>query len=159
MLNRRMALLLKVAVMLVAVSFLIAFGLYAPTLGAEFARGFSQWGYMYWPVLITLWASCIPIAIGLYDAWKICGQISLGNGFCLENARRLKRIAVLAATDGALYAIGLCTLCAKGMMNPGLLLLAFMVLSLVFAVSAAGYALSRLAAHAAALRQDSELTV
>lgn len=159
MFEKRIAFILKTAVGLVGLSFAIAFGLYAPQAGSMLASEFSAWGYMFWPVLITLWLSCIPIAFGLFHAWEICTQIGIGNGFSTENAHRLKLIAALSLADGMLYTFGLIVLATMGMANAALVLLTFIVLSLIIAVSASGYALSNLVQRAVALREENELVI
>lgn len=159
MINRYVARRLQAAILIMGFCFLAAFALFAPTIGITLANEFAPWAYMFWPVLITLWVSCIPIAIGLYHAWKICSGIYHGRMFYTKYAFRLKRIAQMATLDGIIYIIGFITLCMKKMINPGLILLTLMVLSLVSAVAIAGDALSHMVQQAAAIRQENEMTV
>lgn len=77
----------------------------------------------------------------------------------MHQLKLIKLIAALALADGMLYTFGLIVLATMGMANAALVLLTFIVLSLIIAVSASGYALSKLVQRAVALREENELVI
>lgn len=131
----------------------------APIMGRNIAQAYPEFAFMYWPSLIYIWLSSLPLFISLVLAWKIFIEIGHDNSFCEENAARLKYIGKLALFDAIFFALGAITLVIMNMAWIWMLIMfAFcIVLSLGGAVVMA--ALSHLTYKAYLLKQDSDLTI
>lgn len=109
--------------------------------------------------LIFFIASALAVYAALLLAWQIFADIGRDRSFTLVNSRRLKRISWLFAADTTAYllAVGVFQLLTplRGLIL--LLMLAACFAGLALSVTAA--CLSHLVQKAAALKQESELTI
>ncbi|MCI8360291.1 MAG: DUF2975 domain-containing protein [Clostridiales bacterium] len=129
-----------------------------PFWGQELAAGGALSG-SYWPWLIFLWLTALPCYAVLVYGWKIAGEIERDNSFCYKNARRLQRVAALAAGDTVFFFAGNLLLLALGRSHPGVAFLSCLVVFAGIAVSVAATVTSHLVYKAAALREENELTI
>ena len=148
--QKELSVLLRVVVALAAVAGLIFFAvLAAVTLPA--AGGESRHILFLGGLLLLL----IPLYLAMIDLWKIFTEIGRDHSFCMENARRLRRISFYALFDTVLL-LGAVAGALALRINPyGLILFALLGL----AATAACAALSHLTRKAAALQSESELTI
>ena len=86
-------------------------------------------------------------------------NIGKDRSFCVENARLLKWISALAAADAAFFFLGNILYLLLGWSHPGVTLLCLLVVFVGVAISVAAAALSHLVMKAAALQEQSELTI
>ncbi|MBQ0110597.1 MAG: DUF2975 domain-containing protein, partial [Oscillospiraceae bacterium] len=113
--------------------------------------------YPIWAVLTVLTA--IPCAIGLFFGWKVAANIGADRSFSYENASLLKKIANLAIIDAAYYFIVNIIMLVANVTVLGLLALSLMAVFAGVAVAVAAAALSHLVQKAAALQEQSDLTI
>jgi hypothetical protein len=130
-----------------------------PFLGHGIIIAYPQCSNWYWPWLIFLWVTAIPCYTALVSGWKITGEISKDNSFCVKNARRLRLISILAAVDSALVFIGNIVFLLLNMNHPGVFLLALFVVFAGIVITVVSAALSHLVLKAAKLREENEFTI
>ena len=94
----------------------------------------------------------LAVAIGFYIA--ICRRIGAGNSFCRENANALNRIACLLLCAAAIFA-AVPLFAGFGEQT----LLIEVIGLMVAAVSVLAWALGKLVLHAAALKEENDLTI
>ena len=150
---------LKVILVGVGLCGLVVYGAVLPLYGQSLVASNPEMANRYWPWLIFLWATGVPCYIALVIGWKIAANIGLDRSFSEENARYLKRIALLAAGDTVFFFVGNLVLLFANMSHPGVVLGAFLVVFAGVAVSVAAAALSHLVLKAAQLQEQSDLTI
>ncbi|WP_427107707.1 DUF2975 domain-containing protein [Lysinibacillus xylanilyticus] len=114
---------------------------------------------LYKPFIAFIWITGIPYFYALCIGWSICSDINVGNDFTLKNAKRLKRISVLAMTEGVLYVIALLYVFISGNYNTNLLMVLLLILFFAVVISVFTSLLSYLMGKASEIKQDNELTI
>ncbi len=155
--QKNLALWLKIIVIGVGIAGLLIYFWLLPTIGKDLAV--EEFKHLYWPYLITIWVTAVPIYWALVLAWKIFTNIGLDNSFCEENAHYLKKISILAACDCAYFFIMTVIGTFLKAVHPGILLIALFAIFTGIAIAVATAALSHLVYKAAALQDQSDLTI
>jgi len=114
---------------------------------------------VYKPFIAFIWITGIPYFFALCIGWSICSDINVGNDFTLKNANRLKRVTVLAMTEGVLYVIALLYIFISGNYNTNLLMILLLILFFAVVIAVFTSLLSYLMGKASELKQDNELTI
>ena len=133
---------------------------YAPILGQDCAAMYPELSYLYWPMLIGVWALGLVYlpAVALY--MRISLRIGQNRSFCPENVRGMQSISRLLAVAAAVEALVVPGLRLAGIDLGGPVWLMLLLLALATAaVALLAYCLSALLHHAVQLQEDSDLTV
>ena len=130
-----------------------------PMEGKRLVEIYPEFSYCYLPWLIFLWILAIPCFVALRLAWKIFVNIEKDQSFCMENASYLGNISFLAAADAGVLFLGNIIFLVLGMNHPGILLGALLVVIVGIGISVAAAVLSHLVRKAAALQEQSDLTI
>lgn len=130
-----------------------------PFWGRDLAAADAALSGFYWPWLVFLWLTALPCYTVLGYGWQIAGEIGRDNSFCYQNARRLQRVAALAAGDTAFFFAGNLLLLILGYSHPGIAFLGCLIVFAGIAVAVAATVASHLVYKAAALREENELTI
>jgi hypothetical protein len=130
-----------------------------PLLGYDMMSRYPDIAGMFWPCLIFIWLSVVPLIVIGIISWQIFIQIGRDESFCHENAARLKTISYLASIDVVAYLLASVALALMSLLPISVLLVALVVMmgSLLLAVTSA--TLSHLTEKAAALKAENDLTV
>ena len=150
---------LKVILVGVGLCGLVVYGAILPLYGQSLVGQNPDMANRYWPWLIFLWATGVPCYAALVIGWRIAVNIGKDRSFSEDNARHLKRIALLAAGDAVFFFIGNIVLLFANMSHPGVVLGSLLVVFAGVAVSVAAAALSHLVLKAALLQEQSDLTI
>ncbi len=151
---------LKFIIIGVGICGLVVYLLVVPMLGQTVAVAEDGvFDHLYWPWLVFIWVTALPVYAALAFAWIIAVNIGRDRSFCVENARLLKWISALAAADAAFFFLGNILYLLLGWSHPGVTLLCLLVVFVGVAISVAAAALSHLVMKAAALQEQSELTI
>ena len=129
-----------------------AYGMNLRALYPEFSNRFLPW-------LIFLWISGIPCFAALVLAWRIVVNIGKDRSFSMDNARLLRWISRLAAGDAVFFFLGNVLLFLLSMSHPGVVLASLVIVFVGVAVAVAAAVLSYLVQKAAALQEQSDLTI
>jgi len=150
---------LKAAVIGVGVILIFVYAFVIPAYGASLVSQYPEFSNRYLPWLIFLSVTALPCFCALVLVWKIACSIGRDRSFTEKNAACLKYISLLAGADSAYFFLGNAVLLALNMSHPGILLfsLAFVFAGIAAAICAA--ALSHLVKKAAALQEQSDLTI
>lgn len=100
-----------------------------------------------------------PVLYGTGVRMENCFKYWKDRSFSNENAKYLKWISWLAAGDGIFFFIGNVVLLFINMSHPGVALFSLIVVFAGVAVAVAAAALSHLVKKAAALQEQSDLTI
>lgn len=130
-----------------------------PKLAMDAAMDYPEFSYLAWPCLALFWIGMVPVILALWHGWRIFGEIGRDNSFCLENARRLRAISHLALADTVLCVVAIFALLVLGALHPGILLLFLLIAVVGAGLTVAAAALSHLTMKAAALQEESDLTI
>jgi len=150
---------LKAIVVLGTACVILLAGVIAPEYGREFAAGNPELAYMFWPCLVFIWISAVPVCAALVLVWQIAVEIGRDNSFCHRNAERLRMIGILALSDTLLYIVGGTYLAMTNMLHISVFLLIVGIVSIGAALTVAAAALSHLTRKAADLKSENDLTI
>ena len=157
--QKELSVWLRVVVVLIGVAVVFLGAVFLPMLGREAAEMNEELSYLFWPCLLYLEATILPVLAALALAWLIFAEIGRDNSFCMANARRLRAISILALVDTLLYILWIIALGLLGALHPGVLIgsVCIVFMGVGFTVGAA--ALSHLARKAAALKDENDLVI
>lgn len=158
--QKTLSVLLKVMIIGVALCLAAVYVWVVPEIGGPLAEsGEGEFRSYYVPWLVIIELTALPIIAALVLAWIIAENIGRDRSFCMQNAKLLGVISLLAAADAAYFFIANVVMLLLNMNHPGLML--FSVLAcfagVVICVAAAG--LSHFTRKAAKLQTDSDLTI
>ena len=158
--QKTLAIWLKIIIIGVSLSCAAIYAWAIPSLGMTIIEAEGQeYESFFWPWLIFLIGTAVPICIAMVLAWNIAENIGKDKSFSIANAKLLKWIAILAGIDCAYFFTGNIVLLFLNMNHPGVLLLSMIVLFVGAAVAVAAAALSHLVRKAAELQEQSDLTI
>ena len=150
---------LKTAIIFVAVCIAVVYFAVLPSCGHTVARQYPEFAYCFWPWLAFLWVTAAPLYAALIFCWKIAVNIGHDQSFTRQNAASCKWISILAALDSAYFLVGNIVLLFLNMNHPGIVLGSLLVVFAGAAIAIAFAALSNLVSRAAALQEQSDLTI
>ncbi len=130
-----------------------------PMFGADMRSLYPEFSNRFLPWLIFIWASGVPCFMVLVLAWRIATNIGKDQSFSGQNARMLKWISVLAAGDAGFFFVGNVLFLLLDLSHPGVVLASFLVVFVGIAVAVMSAVLSYLVNKAAALQEQSDLTI
>ena len=130
-----------------------------PALADYMLESYPEFSVAVLPWKFFIWCSGIPCFTVLFFAWRIVADIGLDRSFTDENAKRLKWISGLAAGDALFFFLGNILFLFLDMNHPGIVLTSFVIVFIGVAVAVAAAALSHLVTKAAALQEQSDLTI
>ena len=149
---------LKGLVLLVGGFALLLYTVVLPLITKQYAP-FSGHGTARVAWLVMIWLTALPFYPALVLSWRIASRIGGGRSFSRENAVALKRISHLALVDTVFLLFGNVALCLLDMNRLTLLVFALLFCFLGFLLTVAAAALSHLVQRAAALQEESDLTI
>ena len=150
---------LKAILIGVGICGLVVYFLIIPACGKSFAVENPESAHCYWPWLIFLWLTAVPCFAALVLGWRIASGIGADRSFTEQNAKYLKWVSWLAAGDAAFFFVGNVVLLLANMNHPGIVLGSLLIVFAGTAIAVAAAALSRLVKKAAALQEQSDLTI
>ena len=150
---------LKGIIIGMAVCGLAVYGLAVPGFGRSIVDSYPEFSHFYRPWLVFLWLTALPCFAALALAWGIARGIGEDRSFTMDTARRLRRIAQLAAGDAAFFFAGNVVLLLAGRNHPGVALMSLLLVFAGAAIAVASACLSHLVKQAALLQEQSDLTI
>lgn len=150
---------LKLILIGVAVCGLLVYVLIVPMYGLSLRSEYPEFSNRFWPWLLFIWCSGIPCFAVLFCAWRIVTNIGNDRSFTDQNAALLKSISALSAFDAGFFFAGNIALLLLNMSHPSVVIASFAIVFVGVAVAVAAAALSHLVKKAAALQEQSDLTI
>ena len=150
---------LKVVLAGVGICALVVYFAVLPMYGTSLVQDYPEFAGKYWPWMLFLWSTAIPVAAILIFGWEIAGNIGLDRSFSMENAKLLRRIAFLAVLDGLYFFVGNLILLFTDNSHPGIVLFSLLVVFACIAIGVAAAVVSHLVKKAADLQEQSDLTI
>ena len=150
---------LKCIIIVVGLCGLLVYEWVIPSLGQSLVASYPEFAHCYLSWMSLIWVTGIPCYIVLAFGWRIAGNIGRNRSFSVENAKLLKRIAVLAVADTGFFFVMNIVYWLLDMNHPGIVLMSLIVLVIGIAISAVSAALSHLVRKAADLQEQSDLTI
>ena len=150
---------LKATILIVGLCGLALYCVIVPSFGVSVAAANPEFDYCFVPWLVFISVTALPCYAALVLIWLMAMDIGRDRSFTTVNAKRLKWCAVLAAVDAAYFFIGNVVLLLANCSHPGITLMSMLVVFVAAAASVVFAALSHLVRKAAALQEQSDLTI
>lgn len=150
---------LKAVIIGIGICGLIIYFYFLPVLGKTIIFSTPENSYCYLPWMIFLWITAIPCYLVLICGWRIASEIGKDNSFSSINAKLLKYISALAAFDSIFLFVGSGILYVLNMSHSSLMLFVIIIVFAGVTVTVAAAALSHLVYKAAALKEETDLTI
>lgn len=155
--QKKLAIWLRAICVGCALCGLALFGFILPRFLAYVAEEVPDLPHTAWQIF--MWVLAVPCYAVLVCIWKMAGEIGRDNSFSPENARLLKYIALLSGADAVLLLVGNLIFMLTKHSIPTLALASAFVCFVGLAISVGAACLSHLVHKAAALQEDSDLTI
>lgn len=150
---------LKIILLITTIACVIFCIVIVPEVGREIAKANPEFKYMYYPSLIFILITAVPVFICLWKVFCISDEISKDNSFSDINAKHLKTISKLSLLDCVLYLIATVLLVIFNLCHPGLLLIIFAVILFGIAIAVVSSLLSHLVQKASDMKKENDLTI
>lgn len=150
---------LKAALLFLALIGGVVYALIVPSMAVSMRANYPEFSYRFYPWLLFLLSTALPCYAILFFAWRVAVNIGRDKSFSEENAKHFKRIAGIAAGLSLYFFAGNTALLFLNMSHPGIFLGSLLFVLAGAAITIAAAALSRLITKAAALQDESDLTV
>lgn len=150
---------LKGLVITMAVLGLLLCVFFVPSFGKDIVKANPGLAYLYYPSLVFVYFTVIPVYIALWNAWRIFCNIGKNNSFCFENSSRLKNISYLASADTFLYIAAAVALVSLNVLGWNALIFIVIIVFIGFAMAIVCSSLSHLVDKAASLKEENDLTI
>lgn len=150
---------LKVIIMMAGLISLVLVVVLAPLLGKELVMANLELEFMFWPSLIFIWLTAIPLFISLYLFYLISQEIIKDNPFYIKNVTRLTIVSRLALLEAGLYLFALIVLIILGVFHISLLLIIIIVMFIALAMAVITAILAHLVDKARRIEIENELTI
>lgn len=157
--SKTLALLMRLAVLFVAVCGGFACLYAIPTFGKEIVTANPEFAGWYRPWLAFAWLFALPCFAVLFEVWRVSGAVRDETVFTLQTAGWVRSGAVLLLSDAAILFVGNVVLFLLGMDHPGVVLLSVVLAILETAAALFAAVLSRCLTRAAALQEESDGTL
>lgn len=150
---------LKGLVIAMAVLGLLLCVFFVPGFGKDIVKANPHLAYLFYPSLVFVYFTAIPVYVSLWNAWKIFCNIGKNNSFCFENALRLKHISYLASADTFLYVAAAIVLVSMDALGWNALIFIVVIVFIGLAMAIVCSSLSHLVDKAATLKEENDLTI
>ena len=111
------------------------------------------------PWLVILGCVYVPCYVALGICWKVAASVGADRSFTMENSRRFHWIAVLALADALAFFLANVVYWLIGLGHPGVALFSLLLALVGAAIALVCEGLSYLVKKAAALQDQSDLTI
>ncbi len=150
---------IKTALVFLAAVGAVVYAVIIPTLAVTMRTAYPEFENRFWPWLIFLLLTALPCYAILVFGWLIARNVGKNRSFSPQNALYLKWIAGVAAFLSLYFFAGNAALLLCNMSHPGIALASILFVLTGAAVSIAAAVLARMVTKAAALQEESDLTV
>ena len=138
---------------------ILVYAAVVPSMAEYVLEGYPEFAGAILPWKILIWCSAIPCYMVLFYGWDIASGIGADQSFTERNAKNLKWISGFAAGDALFFFLGNIVFLFLNMNHPGVIFASLVVVFIGIAVAVASAALSHLVKKAAALQEQSDLTI
>ncbi|MCC3359501.1 DUF2975 domain-containing protein [Bacillus sp. REN16] len=152
-------LFLKAAIFFMGIVVLALFMFWLPWVANDFAVKNVEYAYLKYPLLIGIEITLIPYLYALYHGFKLLINIDRNNAFSQKSVKSLSFIKYCAAIISAWYVIGFFFVISQDAGNPGVLLLALIIIFACLIVSVFAAVLQKLLKNAIEIQEENDLTV
>ncbi|MDR4887922.1 DUF2975 domain-containing protein [Fredinandcohnia sp. QZ13] len=157
--ERGNTLFLKVAIFFMGIVVLALCIFWLPWVANDLAVKNVEFAYLKYPLLIGIEVTLIPYLFALYQGFKLLSYIDKNNAFTHKSVQSLTIIKYCAAIISAWYVIGFFFVISQNAGNPGVLLIALVIIFACFVVSVFAAVLQKLLKNAIAIQEENDLTV
>ena len=150
---------LKCIIVGVGICGLMVFAAVVPMYAVSMRTMHPEFTNRFWSWLIFLWISGLPCFAALAMAWRIAANIGADRSFSVQNAGIFRQISWLAVGDACFFFAGNVLLLLLNMSHPSVVIASSGIAFAGVAVAVVSAVLSHLVKKAAALQEQSDLTI
>ena len=159
MTQKSLAKWMKLIIILLGLCGAACFGIIIPIIGSDFVTRYPEFAYCFLPWLIFILVTAVPCYSVLVLGWKIAVSIASDNSFSSINAKRLRCVSILSLATSIYFFAGNTVFLLLGMNHPSIFLGSCLIVFVGISISVASAVLSYLVKKAAALQEQSDLTI
>lgn len=157
--KRASVILLQLAIGIMGTIVFLLCVFWLPWLARHTAELFPEFAYLRYPVLIFLYVTAVPFYFALFQAFNLLRFIARGDAFSSVAVEALKTIKYCAVCVAILYVVGYCSLVTQNAVNPGIVLIAGVIICTSSVIALFSAVLQMLLRHALDIKTENELTV
>lgn len=158
---KRETMLLKFAVILIAVPVLVLSGFLLPAIARDASMSSPQMAWVLRGIMAVIVASILPFLAALYQAFRLLGYIDTSEAFSDLSVTALKNIKRFAFAISLLYTLALPLFFIVGEVDdaPGVILMAASLIFAPFIIGVFAAVLQKLLQKAIDIKRDNDLTI
>lgn len=157
--QKTLSILAKIIIILFAVLGIAFYGIAVPFGGRDLLSDAPELQYCYFPWLFFIELMVIPDYLVLGFAWKTADSIGNDRAFSKDNGRRFRSISLISLITTVYFFVGNTVFFLLNMNHSAVYIVSFALAFIGASISAASAILSYLSNKAAALQEESELTI
>lgn len=150
---------LKAIILMATVISIVLVAILAPFLGKEIISTNPELTFLFWPSLIFIWITALPLFISFYLFYLISQKIIDDKPFDEKNVNRLTIVSRLALLEAGLYLFALIMLIILSVFYISLLLIIIIVMFISLAMAVITAILAHLVDKARRIEIENELTI
>ena len=159
MTSKTLRVLVRTAVVLVAICGVTACFYFLPALGKDLASMFPEYAHCYYPWLIFLWIAAAPCFAFLALVWKLSAVMKQNLVFTYHTAHMVKTSAIILFCNVGFFVAGNIVLLMLHMNHPFVLLLSIIIAIFGLVLGVVVAMLSRYLTKGAALQEEADSTI
>lgn len=147
---------LKILTVTAAILGVIIYLFAVPYFGSMVAEYAPEFSYCFWPWVIFIWITAIPVGRALFLCFMLATDLGCGRAFSLRSAKSLKGIADCAVIDSALFLLGNIVYLLLGINHPSIFIFSLFICFIGLGIFIVGKTLSQLISEAHELKSENE---
>jgi len=157
--SRTLGYLMRISVILTAISGLFLSLFVMPSWGESIIYANPEYSRWFWPWLLFSWLVALPCFVILIFVWKVSGAVTQETVFTVLTAKWVKMGAILLLSDALFLFVGNIVMFLFGMNHPGMLLMSIIGVFFAVGLSLLAAVLSRYLTKAAVLQEECAGTI
>ncbi len=150
---------MKLIIVLLGLCGVALFGIAVPVIGLDLVDSYPEFSYCFLPLLIFILIIAVQFYALLVSVWIFAPMIGNDNSFTELNSKRLKNVSLISLATSIYLFVGATVFLLLSMCHFTMFLGACLVSFVGIAISVASAVLSYLVKKAAALQEQSDLTI
>lgn len=151
--------ILRTFVALISIIMVCGLAFVLPDLANYFEETAPEFAYLKKPLIAGIYFTGIPFFVAVYNVFKLFKMVEEGNIFNEKSLDSLKLISKCSISEIIIYGLGLIFLYLNNAMQPGIILISFLIMFTGFAIYIFIEILKELLIQVVEIKTENELTI